>query len=247
MDIHTTWVERRAIRGKSRQQVVEALQRLDAELPFRLRGVDSDTGSEFINEHLWAFCTERPAGQRVQFTRSRPYNKKDANAHVAQKNWTHVRKLVGWERYDGTEALEALNALYADLRLFQNLFQPSMKLVRKVRVGSRRCRQYDRPQTPFERGKACGQADPTRLAALKRVHTTNPFVLSRRIDQHLERLWALATRRPDPHNRETVRRGGAGRLALESKSRNDRSPERHARRGNPLARPQRQSSHISQL
>ncbi|WP_447978213.1 hypothetical protein [Candidatus Nitrospira bockiana] len=106
-----------------------------------------------------------------------------------------MRKLVGWDRYDSVAALEALNALYADLRLFQNLFQPSMKLVRKVRIGSRLRRQYDRPQTPFERVQACGQADPTRLAALQRVRrTTDPFALSRRIDQQLERLWALANR-----------------------------------------------------
>ncbi|WP_447976723.1 hypothetical protein [Candidatus Nitrospira bockiana] len=87
-----------------------------------------------------------------------------------------MRKLVGWDRYDSVAALEALNALYADLRLFQNLFQPSMKLVRKVRIGSRLRRQYDRPQTPFERVQACGQADPTRLAALQRVRADDGSV-----------------------------------------------------------------------
>jgi hypothetical protein len=194
VDIQTTWVERQAVLGKSRQGVVQAMTSIEQQLPFPLRGVDSDNGSEFINDHLWAFCTERPAAERVQFTRSRPY-KKDDNAHVEQKNWTHVRKLVGWERYDSQEALTALNALYADLRLFQNLFQPSMKLVRKVRVGSRLIRRYDRPQTPFERVRACPEADPAKVAAWQRIlETTDPFVLSRRINQHLERLWALATR-----------------------------------------------------
>jgi hypothetical protein len=167
---------------------------IEQQLPFPLRGIDSDNGSEFINDHLLAFCQQRPAGQAVQFTRSRPY-KKDDNAHVEQKNWTHVRKLVGWERYDTPAALAALNALYADLRLFQNLFQPSMKLVRKVRVGSRLIRRYDRPQTPFERVKACAEADPQTVAALERIlATTDPFALSQRIDRHLARLWALATR-----------------------------------------------------
>lgn len=193
VDIQTTWVERQAVRGKSRQGIVQAMTTIEQQLPFALRGVDSDNGSEFINDHLLAWCQDRPTGQQVQFTRSRPY-KKDDNAHVEQKHWTHGRKLVGWERYDTGEALAALNALYAALRLFQNLFQPSMKLVRKVRVGSRLIRQYDRPQTPFERVQACGQADPTRLAALQRaLKTTDPFALSRRIDQQLERLWALAT------------------------------------------------------
>jgi len=194
VDIQTTWVERQAVMGKSRHEVVQAMTTREAHLPFPLRGIDSDNGSEFINDHLWAFCTERPAGQAIQFTRSRPY-KKDDNAHVEQKNWTHVRKLVGWERYDTPAALTALNALYADLRLFQNLFQPSMKLVRKVRKGSRLIRHYDRPQTPFERVRACPETDPQKVAALERiVTTTDPFALSQRIDRHLERLWALATR-----------------------------------------------------
>jgi hypothetical protein len=194
VDIQTTWVERQAVLGKSRHGVVQAMTAIEEQLPFPLRGVDSDHGSEFINDHLLAWCQARPAGQQVPFTRSRPYNKDD-NAHVEQKNWTHVRKLVGWERYDTPEALAALTALYTDLRLFQNLFQPSMKLVRKVRVGSRLVRRYDRPQTPFERVKVCAEADPAKVAALQRVlETTDPFALSQRIDRHLERLWALATR-----------------------------------------------------
>jgi hypothetical protein len=194
VDIQTTWVERQAVMGKSRHRVVQAMTTIEAQLPFALRGVDSDNGSEFINDHLLTWCQDRPTGQQVPFTRSRPY-KKDDNAHVEQKNWTHVRKLVGWERYDTGAALAALNALYADLRLFQNLFQPSMKLVRKVRVGSRLLRHYDRPQTPFERVRACPEADPAKVAALQRVlETTDPFVLSQRIDRQLERLWALANR-----------------------------------------------------
>jgi hypothetical protein len=172
------------------------MTRIEQQLPFPLRGVDSDNSSEFINDHLLAWCQAQPAGRQVQFTRLRPY-KKDDNAHGEQKNWTHVRKLVGWERSDTEAALAALNALYADLRLFQNLFQPSMKLVRKARVGSRLIRRYDAPQTPFERVKACPAAHPQTRAALERIMAiTDPFVLSRRIDQRLERLWALVTRAP---------------------------------------------------
>ncbi|MEW6248689.1 MAG: hypothetical protein AB1555_18545 [Nitrospirota bacterium] len=130
VDIQTTWVERQAVRGKSRHAVVQAMTTIEQQLPFLLRGVDSDNGSEFINHHLWAFCQDRPSGQQVQFTRSRP-DKKGDNAHVEQKNWTHVRKLVGWERYDTEAAFTVLISLYADLRLFQNLFQPSMKLIRR--------------------------------------------------------------------------------------------------------------------
>jgi transposase InsO family protein len=86
-------------------------------LPFRLRGIGSDNGSEFINHRLRGYC----ARHAIQFTRGRPY-KKDDNAHIEQKNWTHVRKLLGYERYDSSAALAAMNALYADLRLLQNLF-----------------------------------------------------------------------------------------------------------------------------
>jgi len=195
VDIQTCWVERQAVLGKGRHGVVEALTTIEQRLPFPLRGIDSDNGSEFINDHLYAFC-QRPAGPAIQFTRSRPY-KKDDNAHVEQKNWTHVRKLVGWDRYDSPRALEALNALYADLRLFQNLFQPSMKLAAKIRQGSRLIRRYDPPQTPLARVRACPAAEPQKVTALERLLArTDPFALSQRIDAHLERLGQLATRAP---------------------------------------------------
>lgn len=195
VDIQTGWVERQAVMGKGRAGILHALRAIEQQQPFPLRGIDSDNGSEFINTHLLAFC-QRPGGQTIQFTRSRPY-KKDDNAHVEQKNWTHVRKLIGWDRYDSPEALHAMNALNDELRIFQNLFQPSMKLVMKVRKGSRLIRRYDTPRTPFERVLECAEADPARVAVLReRLQRTDPFALSRRIDQHLERLYHLATRNP---------------------------------------------------
>lgn len=192
VDIQAGWVERQAVLGKGRHGIVAALRAMASRLPFALRGIDSDNGSEFINDQLWGFC--QAAQPPIQFTRSRPY-KKDDNAHIEQKNWTHVRKLVGWERYDSAEALAALNALYTDLRLFQNLFQPSMKLVRKTRHGSRLRRHYDRPQTPWARLLASSEADPAKVAALTRLLArTDPFALSARIDAQLEQVWALANR-----------------------------------------------------
>ena len=123
-DIHTTWVETRAVLGRSEARVQTALDEIRQVLPFRLRGIDSDNGSEFINNHLYRYCQ----AQEIQFTRGRPY-KKDDNAHIEQKNWTHVRKLVGYWRYDTPAAVAALNALYRhELRLFHNLFLPSVKL-----------------------------------------------------------------------------------------------------------------------
>lgn len=155
IDIHTTWVETRAVMGRGQAGVQQALEEMRLALPFALQGIDSDNGSEFINAHLYRYCR----GHEIQFTRGRPY-KKDDNAHVEQKNWTHVRKLMGYVRYDSPEALAAMNDLYGHvLRLFQNLFLPSVKLVRKQRVASRLRRVYDRPQTPLERVLASPEAD----------------------------------------------------------------------------------------
>lgn len=194
VDIHTGWVERQAVMGKGQRGILQALTTIAQQLPFALRGVDSDNGSEFINGHLVAFCERRT----IQFTRSRPY-KKDDNAHVEQKNWTHVRKLVGWDRYDTREAQQALNALYDDLRLFQNLFQPSMKLERKERRGSRLLRRYDQPQTPFERVRACAASDAAKVAALERhLRRTDPFALAQRIGQQRERVASRRSRAPQP-------------------------------------------------
>jgi hypothetical protein len=190
-DIHTTWVETRAVMGKGQTRVCAALDMLKGQLPFPLRGIDSDNGSEFINDHVYRYCHNR----RIQFTRGRPY-KKDDNAHIEQKNWTHVRKLVGYLRYDSPAALEALNALYADVRLMQNLWLPSVKLIKKTRVGSRLRRQYDAPQTPFERVRACTEADATKVAALTQIRTTlDPFALAARIEQQRQRLYDLASPR----------------------------------------------------
>ena len=201
-DIHTTWVERGALVGKSQVRVQQTLDRLRGALPFRLCGIDSDNGSEFINAHLVRYC--RTHG--IQFTRGRPY-KKDDNAHIEQKNWTHVRKLMGYVRYDSEAAVVAMDAVYADLRLLQNLFLPSVKLVTKERVGARVRRRYDAPQTPLDRVCACEQADAAAVAALVELREQlDPFTLAARIDAQLEQLYALANHRrparPSP--------GGAG-------------------------------------
>lgn len=126
-DILTTWVESRAVLGKGEKGVVEALEEMALAFPFQIRGIDSDNGSEFVNWHLFRHCEKR----HIQPFRSRPY-KKDDNAHIEQKNWTHVRKLTGWDRYDTPEAVAALNDLYRkELSLFMNLFMPSTKTPQK--------------------------------------------------------------------------------------------------------------------
>jgi hypothetical protein len=200
-DIHTTWVETRAVLGKSQARVVDALEHIRAKLPFRLLGIDTDNGSEFINHHLLSYS--RSHG--VQFTRGRPY-KKDDNAHVEQKNWTHVRKLLGYARFDTPEALAAINALYdKELRLFQNLYLPSVKLTAKTRVGSRLQRTYDAPQTPLERVMAAGvltEEAAARLCAQR--DRLDPFALSQSIDEKLELIQRLANLRQSPKSPQSA-------------------------------------------
>ena len=194
-DIHTTWVESRAVMGKGQTGVLEAMKEIEQALPFKLLGIDSDNGSEFINYHLKAFCDQK----KIQLTRGRPY-KKDDNAHIEQKNWTHVRKIFGYLRYDSEPARQAMNDLYQnELRTLQNLFLPSMKLIRKLRVGSKLKRRYDKPQTPLERIAACPQADSLMITELKKLRdTTDPFVLAKTIDQKLQRIYQLANQRISP-------------------------------------------------
>jgi len=194
-DIHTTWTETRAVLGKGETAVRDALEEIAIALPFRLLAIDSDNGSEFINWHLGRWCARRD----IQFTRGRPY-KKDDNAHIEQKNWTHVRKLLGWDRYDTPQAVERMNDLYSrELRLWMNLFLPSVKLRKKVRVGSKLRRLYGPAQTPLDRVLASPGVDPERAAELQALRQRlDPFELARLIDRKLERIYALADRRLSP-------------------------------------------------
>lgn len=192
-DIHTTWVETRAVHGKTQRAICAALDEMRQALPFPLRGIDSDNGSEFINDQLWRYCRQH----QIQFTRGRPY-KKDDNAHIEQKNWTHVRKLLGWDRYATAEALTLINQFYReDLRLMMNLFQPSVKLQRRVRVGSRVRRLYDPPRTPLDRALASDSTDRQQLQRLLALRQRlDPFALAERIDQRLLRIHRLAVSGP---------------------------------------------------
>jgi hypothetical protein len=194
-DIHTTWTETRAVMGKGQAGIVAALEDMRKALPFPLRGIDSDNGSEFLNHHLVGYCK----AQDIQFTRGRPY-KKDDNAHIEQKNWTHVRKLIGWDRYDSTTAVQLFNDLYRhELHLMMNLFQPSVKLLRKERVGSRLRRVYDAARTPLERLQAHPEADPEVIAKLIALRdATDPFVLSKTIEDKLTRIYESASHSGSP-------------------------------------------------
>jgi transposase InsO family protein len=213
-DIFSGWVETEAVMGKGQRGIVQALGRISERLAFAVLGIDSDNGSEFINHHLLRYCQQRG----IQFTRSRPY-KKDDNAHVEQKNWTHVRKFLGWDRYDSPEALQAINELYEnELSVLMNLFQPSVKLLRMVRTGSRKRRIYDDPQTPSDRALGSGDLDDKKAQELKALRQrTDPFDLSERVNNKLERIWELAHYRYEPpeHNKKTKQQ--PGQLSLEER------------------------------
>jgi len=226
VDIDSTWVETRGVLGKSQVRVQEALEQIRQALPFRLRGIDSDNGSEFINAHLHEYC--RTKG--IQFTRGRPY-KKDDNAHIEQKNWTHVRKLLGYVRYDSAAAVAAINDLYAELRLLQNLFLPSVKLVERHRVGSRVRRRYDVPQTALDRLLSSGKGDAARVAALARQRQRlDPFALATRIDRQVERIYRLANHRVRP---AVPARPVDGDRPVDAKIAPTRSLEARTKRGLP--------------
>jgi hypothetical protein len=196
-DIHTTWVETRVVMGKGQKGVCEAMEEMRQTLPFPLLGIDSDNGSEFINHHLHGYCHDL----KIQFTRGRPY-KKDDNAHIEQKNWTHVRRVLGYERYDSLAAFNAIQDLYRhELRLFQNLFLPSLKLLRKVRVASRLKRVYSSPQTPFQRLLSCPQADPAKVASLEKLFALlDPFALSQTIEKKLDSIYHRASPTHQPNS-----------------------------------------------
>jgi hypothetical protein len=145
-DVSTAWTECVAVRNKAQVHVFAAIKRARERLPFPLLGIDSDNGSEFINHQLYRYCTE----EKITFTRGRAGRKND-NAYVEQKNWSVVRRAVGYYRYEHREQLDVLNRLYALLHLYVNFFLPVMKLRDKVRIGSKVKRVYDDPQTPYAR------------------------------------------------------------------------------------------------
>lgn len=183
-DIATGWTQTLAVQGKSQRVVVAALEEMRTSLPFGLRGIDSDTGSEFINAHCANWCTQNA----IVFTRSRPYRKND-NAHIEQKNFTHVRKIFGYKRLDGETTVEAMNALYrAELCRWLNFFQPSVKLVKKERVGARVRRHYGDAMTPLDRLAALNTDVQELLEARTRL---DPIALGKQIDKAVAAILAL--------------------------------------------------------
>lgn len=188
-DICTTWTESVAVRNKAQIHVFEAIQKAQQRLPFPLLGVDSDNGSEFINDQLYRYCLR----EKITFTRGRAGRKND-NAYIEQKNWSVVRRAVGYYRYDTPEQLDLLNSLYALLHFYGNFFLPTMKLREKVRVGSKVKRVYDDPQTPYARTLASDLVSEEDKAQLREVYSRlDLLALRQRIDELQDQLLATVS------------------------------------------------------
>lgn len=192
-DICTGWTVNRATWNKGASGVKEGITDAENRLPFAILGFDCDNGSEFLNWHLIQyFCEDRK--KKVQFTRSRPYHKND-NAHVEQKNWTHVRHLFGYDRFDRIGAIDLMNDLYRnEWNLYQNHFIPTMKLLEKEKINSKYKRRYESPKTPYKRLLESNYITKQEKKRLKETHSElNPFKLKMEIERKLKIVFQFVT------------------------------------------------------
>ncbi|MGV3772555.1 MAG: integrase catalytic domain-containing protein [Verrucomicrobiales bacterium] len=182
-DIHTGWTEVRANWNRTAHGVLGKVKELEGYLPFKIRGFDSDNGGEFINYGLYQYLKEK----EIKFTRSRPYHKND-NPHVEQKNWTHVRQLLGEERLDHPELVPLIDDLFRnEWRQFQNFFRPTFKLKSKKRVKSKIRKEYEKPVTPYERVMASDSVSAADKEKLKKEYeAANPYKLKDGIEKKLK-------------------------------------------------------------
>lgn len=199
-DIATGWTVNRSVRNKAQRWVFEALEHVVANFPFPILGIDSDNGSEFINDHLLRWCIDR----KITFTRSRPGNKNDG-AYVEQKNWARVRELVGYYRYDTAAELAKLNEIWELDAVFANYFLPQQKLIFKQRNGAKVTKRHDKATTPHQRAIAHEDVRKrpiiTMNATFKRL---KPAALSRQILALTADLEVLAQAKKAPRSKPPV-------------------------------------------
>ena len=190
-DVASTWTETEAVINKAQVWVFDALKSIRKRLPFPLLGIDSDNGSEFINNHLLRYCQQ----EEITFTRGRS-GKKNDGCFVEQKNYSVVRRAVGYARYDSSAQLRLLNELYGHLRLYTNYFQPVMKLLSKERFGAKVKKKYDEPKTPYQRLMAMPEISSKARQRLKAEYAIlNPAQLKREITRLQEKLFKTAASR----------------------------------------------------
>ncbi len=222
-DVATGWTVNRSVPNKAAVHVAGAIEFASGHFPFPILGIDSDNGSEFINAHLFDYCVEK----KITFTRSRPGNKNDG-AHVEQKNWTHVRELVGYLRFDTEAELEVLNAIWTMDARFTNHLLAQQKLVFRHREGAKVIKRYDAAKTPLERTIASKVLSESKVASLRKLtRAIRPGDLSRAIAQLAAELENLAiTKAPKPLPRPVNRAFNASdrpELLSEQKPRRSRT------------------------
>jgi hypothetical protein len=187
-DVATGWTEPRGIRNRARKWTVEALFYVEKLTPFDFLSIGSDNDSSFFDDHLIEYCRQH----QIHFTRTRPYRKND-NCFVEQKNNCIIRRYAGYLRYDTEEQLRLLNEIYDNVRLFVNFFQPSVKLIGKSRRGSKVKKQYDPPQTPYQRMMSSKNISQIVKYKLKyQFESLNPAELHRRIRRLQEELFRVS-------------------------------------------------------
>jgi len=190
-DVFTGWTETICVENKSQVKVFEGLIKIIKQFPFQILGIDSDNGSEFINHHLLKFCEEN----KITFTKSRPYKKNDS-CYVEQKNWSVVRKAVGYWRYETKQEVETINQIYRYLRLYTNFFQVQMKLIEKIRIGSKIRKKYDRPKTPYQRVMECENIDEKTKKKLKEIYESlNPVEIKKKLIELEDKLFEMVRRK----------------------------------------------------
>lgn len=190
VDVASGWLECAPVWGKSQIKVRQAVQRVNQRLPFPLLGLDSDNGSEFINQYFNRYCQQK----QITFTRSRSYKKNDS-CYVEQKNGNIVRRIIGYDRYTSKAAYQYLERIYFLVRLYVNFFQPTMKLLSKTRHGARVHKVYEKAQTPYQRLLALGVIKEAKQAQLRATYQgLNPVTLLKQINSNLEQLWMKADR-----------------------------------------------------
>jgi len=192
VDVATGWYEPVAVWGKGQDRVGGAVYDVRKRLPMPMLGLDSDNGSEFVNHSLYDYCRRN----QITFTRSRSYKKNDS-CHVEQKNWSVVRRTIGYDRFSSRGAFKALDDVYTLLRLYVNFFQPVLKLIGKSRHGAKVHKVYDTAQTPYRRLLRSAVLTEQKKRELAAIYAAlNPVMLLKQIRGTLEHLWTLAERQP---------------------------------------------------
>jgi hypothetical protein len=189
-DIFSGWTENRSMPNKTGEEVKRAMKNIEKDLPFVLLGFASDNGSEFLNEDVYAYFSRRKTPIKV--VRRRPYKKND-NAHVEQKNWTHVREIFGYERLESTEILELMNDIYQNYwNPLKNYFTPSMKLKEKIRVGGKIKKTYEESKTPYQRLMEHPNVSPWAKGRMQNQYQSiNPFELKKELERKLNFFFRL--------------------------------------------------------